>query len=266
MGAEQLFNDGVHVILVEPEKEGNIGSVARAMKNFGFKHLIMVNPLVSMGEEAKNYAVHATDILAGAELVPFPCEEEAAKVVVLKTLFKRFDIVAGTSCKIFKERTLHRIPVEMDAFLADLSRIANLQGTRIALVFGNERTGLMNYALNQVDQLVTIPTSDAYPSLNLAHAVTICLYELSKLMSTTVPRGEISLAPKLKQDVLLDYFDELVSLTRTPPHKVEKTRRAFKSMVARSRVSSRELFLLLGVFRMAVDLAKAGRACIDGVP
>ncbi len=260
MDTEPRFNDGVHVILVEPEKEGNIGSVARSIKNFGFKHLILVNPLVPLGDDAKNYAVHAADVLDGAEIVRFPDGDEAAKASVLKSLFKRFDIVAGTSCKIFKERTLHRIPVEIDAFIEDLSRVASLGTTKIAMVFGNERTGLMNYALNQVDQLVTIPTSDAYPSINLAHAATIFLYELSKLLATGGTRGEIALAPKLKQDVFLDYFDELVELTRVPGHKVEKTRRAFKSMVARAHVSRRELFLLLGVFRTAVDQVKAGRA------
>jgi tRNA/rRNA methyltransferase len=264
MDTEPHFNDGVHVILVEPEKEGNIGSIARSIKNFGFKHLILVNPIVPLGDEARNYAVHAADVLDGVEIVRFPDGDELAKATVLKSLFKRFDIVAGTSCKIFKERTLHRIPVEIGAFIEDLSHIANLGGVKIAMVFGNERTGLPNYALNQIDQLVTIPTSDAYPSLNLAHAATICLYELSKLLATSSARGEIALAPKLKQDVFLDYFDELVTLTRIPAHKVEKTRRAFKSMVARAHVSRRELFLLMGVLRTAVDLVKTGKVSKEG--
>jgi len=261
MDTEPRFNDGVHIILVEPEKEGNIGSVARSIKNFGFKHLILVNPLVSLGDEAKNYAVHAVDVLDGAEIVRFPDDDESTKASVFKSMFKRFDIVAGTSCRIFKEQTLHRIPVKIDAFIEGLSRVAGLNKSKIAMVFGNERTGLMNYILNQVDQLVTIPTSNAYPSLNLAHAVTIFLYEISKLLTSGNTRGEIALAPKLKLEVFLDYFDELIELTRTPGHKVEKTRRAFKSMVARAHISSRELFLLMGVFRTAVDLAKAGRGC-----
>ncbi|MBN2151707.1 MAG: hypothetical protein JW839_09695 [Candidatus Lokiarchaeota archaeon] len=257
MAQESSPNGGVYVILVEPEKEGNIGSVARSIKNFGFKHLILVNPLVPLGDDARNYAVHAADVLDGAEVVRFPDGSEAAKAGVLESLFKRFDIVAGTSCKIFKERTLHRIPVDIDTFIDDLSRITNLAASKIAMVFGNERTGLPNYALNQVDQLVTILTSDVYPSINLAHAATICLYELSKLLATGSAKGEIVLAPKLKQNVFLNYFDELVTLTRVPAHKVEKTRRAFKSMVARAHVSRRELFLLLGVLRTAVELARA---------
>ncbi len=264
MDTEPRFNDGVHVILVEPEKEGNIGSVARSIKNFGFKHLILVNPLVPLNDEAMKYAVHAADVLEGAEIVRFPDGDETAKASVLKSLFKRFDIVAGTSCKIFKERTVHRIPIEIDAFIEDLSRVASLGSAKIAMVFGNERTGLPNYALNQIDQLVTIPTSDAYPSLNLAHAATICMYELSKLLATGGARGEIALAPKLKQDVFLEYIDELVTLTRTPAHKVEKTRRAFKSMVARAHVSRRELFLMLGVLRTAVELVRTVRRAKEG--
>jgi tRNA/rRNA methyltransferase len=255
MNPEARFKNVV-VVLVEPEKEGNIGAVARSIKNFGFSRLLLVNPLVDIGEEAKNYAVHAGDVLASAEIVRFPESDEVAKALFLKSLFKAFDIVAGTSCKIFKERTLHRIPIEIDVFIEDLNRISNLKSSSIALVFGNERTGLPNYALNAIDQLVTIPTSESYSSLNLSHAVTICLYELSKLLESTVVRGEIAMAPKIKLDVFLDYFDELTVLTRTPAHKLEKTRRAFKSVIGRAHVSKRELFLLLGVFRTAIDLVK----------
>ena len=255
----------IHVILVEPEKEGNIGSVARVIKNFGFgsdqvknSSLIMVNPLIEIGEEAKNYAVHADDVLQNAEIINYKSNDEASRLAEIQALFKRFDIVAGTTCKIFKEkmRTVHRIPMVIDDFIADLKNVADLDKKEIAVVFGKESAGLPNSILMAVDQLVTIPTSASYASLNLSHAVSIVLYELSKIFSAVEPRGDIDLAPKVQRDVLLGHFDELIRLTRSPPHRFEITSKSFKSVIARARLSRRECFLLLGILRTAGDMIK----------
>lgn len=249
----------IYVVLLEPEKEGNIGSVARIMKNFGFEqHLIIVNPLIEIGEEARNYAVHADEVLARAEIINYKSDDEASKLFEIQTLFKRFDIVTGTTCKIFKDkkRTVHRIPVIIDDFIADLKNVADLDKKNIAFVFGKESSGLPNSILMAVDQLVTIPASVSYPSLNLSHAVAIVLYELSKIFNIVEPRGDIDLAPKLQRDVLLEQFDELIRLTRTPSHRIENTSKSFKSVIARARLSRRECFLLLGILRTAADMIK----------
>jgi tRNA/rRNA methyltransferase len=248
----------IHVILVEPEKEGNIGSVARVIKNFGFEHLIMVNPLIEISNEARNYAVHADDVLARAEIINYKSEDDASRLAEIQALFKRFDIVAGTTCKIFRDRkrTVHRIPMILDDFIADLKNVADLDKKEIALVFGKESAGLPNSILMAVDQLVTIPTSASYTSLNLSHAVSIVLYELSTIFSVVEPRGDIDLAPKLQSDVLLEHFDELIKLTRTPPHRFDITSKSFKSVIARAHLSRRECFLLLGILRTAAAMIK----------
>ncbi|HME52854.1 MAG TPA: TrmJ/YjtD family RNA methyltransferase [Candidatus Lokiarchaeia archaeon] len=266
MDSNSRSTESIYVVLVEPEKEGNIGSVARAIKNFGFKHLIIVNPLIEISEEARNYAVHADDVLGDAEIIPYDSEDEASRLVTIQELFKRFDMVVGTTCKIFKDkkRSVHRIPSIIDDFIIDLKNVAGLDQKKIAIVFGKESSGLPNSILMAVDLLVTIPSSTAYASLNLSHAVTVFLYELSKMYDVVGPRGDIDLAPKLQRDVLLEQFDELIQLTRTPSHRVENTSKSFKSVVSRARISRRECFLLLGILRTAVDMIKENEKSSTG--
>lgn len=258
MERQETYNENIYTILIEPEKPGNIGSVARSIKNFGFKNLIMVNPLTEIGTEAINYSVHAIDILQGAEVLEYPEDcDEGEKKAVIRDLFKRFDTVIGTSCRIFKEKTLHRIPIKISDFIEDFSELENVSDLRMAFVFGTESSGLPNFILQLVDFLITIPTSPNYHSLNLSHSVSIVLYEASKLLNEIPLKGEIEMAPRNKKEVLINFFDELVTLTGVQEYKVQKTLRAFKSMVMRSRLSKRELTLLLGVFRVAVErLAK----------
>ncbi len=245
-------------VLVEPEKEGNIGSIARAMKNFGFKHLCLVAPC-TIGDEAKNYSVHAIDVLEAAEIITFPSDGQPTEVMkqsVIRDLFSRFDTVIGTSCRFFKERTIHRIPISIEEFIEDLRGVEGKEYNRLAIVLGNERTGLTNYILDEIDYLVTIPTTSEYSSLNLSHAATIFMYELSKVYKSTGVQGEIKQASRDKREVLHAYFEDMIELTKTPLHRAKRTSRAFKSMLSRSHVSRRELSLLLGVFRECVDIAK----------
>ncbi|MFX0099562.1 MAG: RNA methyltransferase [Candidatus Hodarchaeota archaeon] len=257
METQPKFNEKIFTILIEPEKPGNIGSIARSIKNFGFKNLIIVNPLTEIGTEAINYSVHAIDILQDAEIIAYPenCGEEE-KQGIIDDLFKRFDSVIGTSCRIFKEKTVHRIPIKINDFIEDFSQLENLEDINIAFVFGKESSGLPNFILELLDLLINIPTSPNYHSLNLSQSVSIILYEVSKLLNDLPLKGDIEMAPKDKKDVLINFFNEMVSLTGVQEYKAQKTKRAFKSMIMRSRVSSRELTLLLGVFRVAVEKLK----------
>lgn len=253
----------VVVVLVEPEKPGNIGQVARAIKNYGFDKLVIINPLVKIGTTATRYAVHARDVLDAAEVIH--CTEgETGLLDRAREVFERYDLVIGTTSRYYKERTLHRVPVTVDQLVVDMmANEGSFRGKTIAVVFGKESNGLPNTILHAVDMLVTIKTSDAYPSLNLSHAVAIVLHELAKVRDTlgasASPLRSISLAPKLKRDIMARFFDDLIDLTLVPEHKKENTSRVFRSMISRAHLSRREVFLLLGVFRVAVELLKAMR-------
>ena len=262
---------GVSVIMHEPEKSGNIGAVARAMKNFGFtpatgSQLIILNPIAKVGMIARHYAVHAADIIDTAEVVRWSAPDEETKAQEVAALFKRFDLVVGTSCRIFKEKYVYRIPVSIDTFITDLKSLEGLQEKRIAVVFGPERSGLPNYVLKNVDILATIPTSPEYPSLNLSHAVAIFLYELSKIGigGEVLIRGDIEPASKEQLNVLLAKFESLLKIVRVPPYKWEKTVRSFRSILNRSHASSREITLVLGVIGSALDLLSKKKEEQDG--
>ncbi|WP_366078453.1 RNA methyltransferase [Thermococcus sp.] len=151
------------VILVEPEGPANIGMVARTMKNFGFPRLALVNP--SFTEESYSYAVHATDVLG--------------RVLILKDFGKALalvDLAVGTTGKPGKDY----IPVRVPLMPRELKEALKDYPGRVGLFFGRESIDLKNEELEKLNFTVMIPTSRAYPVMNLAQAVAVILYELSK--------------------------------------------------------------------------------------
>lgn len=150
------------LILVEPQTPGNVGAVARVLKNFGVKSLYLVKPHSFLSKEAISRASKAEDILYQAKL--FSSLEDAVsncQYIVTTTARKRYKIPTLT-------------PREVAPWLSAIS-----QNNSIGLVFGPERSGLKNKELLLGHISITIPTNNtSYPSLNLAQAVGIVLYEL----------------------------------------------------------------------------------------
>src|ERR1700733_3871939 len=143
-------------VLVRPKSAGNIGSAARALKNMGFGDLRLVAPAVSSKSNAAHaMAVHAKDLLAQAKIF-----------ATLGEAVEDCHLTVGTTCRggLYREavRPLHEAALE----LAEASG-----ANRIAMIFGPEDTGLTNRELKFCQQLITIPTSAEYASINLAPAV-----------------------------------------------------------------------------------------------
>ncbi len=158
----RLRPENIGVILVRPAIAGNIGAVARAIKNFGFKHLILVAPQASPTHpEAIARASGADDIL-----------REAAIYDDLESAASNFHYLVGTTAKKRYKQTRY-FPREIAPLLTAIS-----QQNKIALIFGPERTGLTNTETIHCHTLITIPTAPIHPSLNLSHAVAVVLYEL----------------------------------------------------------------------------------------
>ncbi len=145
----------VSVILVEPENPGNIGAVARVMKNFGFSDLRLVNPC-EINEVSYARATHAKDILDNAKI--FDSFEKATKD--LSFLIATTGKLRSVSKHVIK-------PWEIPKY------------ENIGIVFGRESIGLLNEEIEKCDLVVSIPTSK-YKVLNLSHAVGIILYEIFK--------------------------------------------------------------------------------------
>jgi tRNA/rRNA methyltransferase len=161
----QAQRDHVDIVLISPRNPLNIGAVARAMANFGFSRLCVVAPYAPHWREARS-AIGAPGLLQNAK------ETESLAEAVAECTF-----VAGTG-------TLARRKPEQPALsLPDAGSILaqHLERTgRIALVFGPEKHGLTRDDLSYCNIVIEIPTDPRQPSMNLGHAVAVCLYEFSR--------------------------------------------------------------------------------------
>lgn len=152
----------LRIVLVEPAGPLNVGSVARIMKNMGLHQLVLVNPHCDyLGEEARLMAVRAADILETAKVVE---SLSAALVGCVRAIATTGDDARSLPTQL--EDPAEALPWLLEA--------------PSALIFGPEDCGLTNAQLNRAQRLIRIPSSDAYSSLNLAQAVAICCYELSR--------------------------------------------------------------------------------------
>jgi len=227
-----------HIILVEPKYQGNIGAVARVMKNFGFNNLVLVKP-PELGGEARAMAMHAQDIL------------ESAKIVHdFHRLKEKFDFLIATSSVIASDKNPYRTPI----FPEHLENSLRIDGD-IGIVFGREDHGLLNDEIDLCDILLSIPTSKEYPALNLSHSVAIILYELSKQQK----REEIKHLKKFQEtdritkEILLKNFDKLVDILFVDKREFSRriTKKTFRQLLGRAFISSREVSTLIGFFRRA---------------
>ncbi len=234
----------VRVILVEPKSEGNVGAVARAMRNFGARDLVLVKPC-PLGDEAYKRAMHGVEILQAAK-----------KADSLDSATRGADLVVGTSgIDTRSEKRFARISIAPRELA---TRVAPMQGT-VAVAFGREDFGLFETELARCDLLVTIPAAADYPILNLSHAATIVLYELFAARAGTRSRREAS---GLEKEKLHEALAALLDATDYPMHKRARTKVMFRRLVGRAVPSAWEFHALMGVFQRAtkrIDRLERGR-------
>ena len=231
------------VVVVDPETPGNVGTIARAMKNFGLSELKLVNPpALHEDGEAYGFAGHAReDVLPNAEAVTFDEVVDEYHTV-------------GTTAITSEDSRGHvrfpfKTPVEVRESLATVE-------ARTALVFGREGTGLDNDELKRLDEVCSIPASADYPVLNLGQAATILLYELRSLTvaETQLPDVERERADEAAIDRFYGFFETFHRSVDTREHKREKTRVMIRRLVGRAHPTEREITTLTGIFRRANDL------------
>lgn len=225
------------VVLVEPKYDGNVGAVARAMKNFSLSELVLVNPC-KLGKEAYKRAMHASELL-----------DKAKTVEKFDEALKGIDCIIGTTgVANLTQRKVLRTALTPKELAAKLSAIKG----RIALVFGREDFGLLNEELKKCDLLVTIPCSKKYPIMNLSHAASIIFYELFK-------KGlkRAALASKFEREKLFDKFSELLDEINYPKHRKENTKLMFRRIMGRAAISRLEFYTLMGILSRACKLHKS---------
>lgn len=164
------------VVLVSVKQAGNLGSVARVMKNMGVARLVLVAPRASLGDRAaREMAYDAHDVLQGAEIVA-TFEEAVAGC----------GLTIGTAGRTTRWERSFLEPAEAVRLARSTGK--GLEGG-VALVFGAEDDGLPLSILDACDWVASVPTSAEKQSMNLSHAVAVCLYELRKQSLESKPEA-----------------------------------------------------------------------------
>ncbi|MBI5065568.1 RNA methyltransferase [Candidatus Woesearchaeota archaeon] len=222
------------IILLEPENSGNVGAVARVMKNFGFKELILVNPKCKIDEECRRRAKNAQEILAGAKILK--------KIPIVNTLI-------GTTSELGTDYNIPRSPITSE----QLTKL-DLKGT-VGLLFGRESYGLSNEEINKCDFVVTIPTSKEYPALNLSHSVAIILYELNKNKENIVSHIESMTVSERKQ--MNKMFKQILSKLKFATKEKKQTQIVvWKKILGKIFLSKREAYAVMGLFKKIIGKIK----------
>lgn len=159
--------DRIRIVLVRPKESRNVGAACRAMKNMGFTSLWIVMDTLLDPNAARTLAHYAVDILENAVIVPD-----------LKDALADVALVAGTTRRRGKKRKYFSVFPEQLA-----ERAAAAGSGKVAVLFGNEDTGLTDDELGLCHLAVTIPSPPDFPSLNLSHAVQLVCYQIFRELS-----------------------------------------------------------------------------------
>jgi len=220
------------VVLVRPRDPNNIGAAARAMANFGLSDLRVVEPFAVAWREATS-AVCAQDIMHAAR--QFPSLGEALA-----------DTTYSLAATALRNRYLEQ-PVITSHKLNE--HIATLPQGKIALVFGNEKTGLSGDDIERCRAVLNIPTVAKQPSINLAQAVILTCYELSKREGFTPLRTAGAAAVKVPTDqqkeILVDRVFHLCEQADLRPDLTPAQRKAFlRRLIGDLPLTEVQLFFL----------------------
>lgn len=230
------------VAIVDAETPGNVGTVARSMKNFGVTDLKLVDPPpLEPDGEAYGFAGHAReDVLPNAQ------------ETTLDRLVEAHHTVACTATTNEDARSHVRYPFVEPAALADELRDV---AASTCLVFGRESDGLTNAELARMDRVCSVPASADYPVLNLGQAATVVLYELRELTVDGDQHPDaIERADEAHLEGVHDQFARFLDAVNHPEERRHKARRLFRRVTGRTHLTPREATTLRGLFRKGADL------------
>ena len=226
----------IHFILVRPQMGENVGSVARAIKNFKIKYLRIVNPKCSWpNQKAIATSVGAKDILKSAEIY-----DSVEKSI------GDLDLIFASSSRIRK----------INKKIISISNIKNKikKGKKIGVLFGPEASGLSNDEISCADYLVKIPSNKNFSSLNLSHSAIIFCFEIFQYFSgkkkVYKSTYKSSAAKKMEVNKFLSFI--IKGLDKKgflqPDHKRQSMIRNINNIFHRINLSDQEIRILLGIF------------------
>ena len=237
--------DRLRVVLVATRNSLNIGAAARAMSNFGFLRLRVVDPYEPSYREARS-AVGAAQVLADAEQF-----ETVADAVADCTL------VVGTTAATRRELQQPMKRLEEGARLVK----KRLKSGNVALLFGSEKRGLSNEDMSHCHWLMQIPTREEHRSINLGQAVAICIYELARnaKATTAAPRREFATAGDAERVGTL-LLDVLRASDYLKPPTTVSTAEKMRRTIRRLGLSPGDVRLAMGMLRQILWKIESPRA------
>jgi tRNA/rRNA methyltransferase len=232
-------------VLVETSRPGNIGAAARAMKSMGFSELLLVNPRFSNAieqDEAVAFASGAQDVLSAARIVG-----SIGEALV------DCNFAAAVSAR---PREFSPPVIAPRAFAAS---VAMEVGMNAALIFGNERFGLTNEAVEKCNVLISIPADPGYSSLNLSQAVQVLAYECRVAACGEVPeasdigfRGNAATLAQI--DAMYEHLEQALAaidfLDRKNPKKLMPR---LKRLFSRTQLETEEVNILRGIAKQILS-------------
>jgi tRNA/rRNA methyltransferase len=229
------------VILMEPQLGENIGAAARSMKNFGLSELRIVNPRDGWpNAKAEEMAKNAVDVIHHAHVYPTLAEACEDIHTLYATTARPRDMVKPS----------YTARKTAECLVSDQEK-----QKQAALLFGPERSGLDNDSITLATAICTIPISDAYPSINLAQAVTITCYEWFQQVTKQTQNSDVEIenSPASKADLhhFLEHLENELDNSRffQAEHKRPKMIRNIRNIFTRTDFTEQEIRTLRGIVR-----------------
>jgi TrmH family RNA methyltransferase len=227
---------------VETSHPGNIGAVARAMKNMCMSELYLVAPKIFPSADATSRASGADDLLASAVC----CNS-------LQEAIADCQIVIGASAR---SRTI-AVPEESPRVCAQRLSV-EAQDKKVAILFGRENSGLKNHELDLCQTLLTIPSNSEYSSLNIAAAVQVVCYELlvaSRLETDQPKPRDIPLASSAQMESFYEHlYQALHEIGFINPEKSTSIMRRLRRVYHRAALDTKELDILRGILKKSTAI------------
>ena len=230
--------DNIRIVLVSPLYGGNIGSVCRAMANMGLSDLGIAAPRRNDMNEARMMACHATEILEGRTEYP-----DLASAVA------DCGMVIGTTARL----GLYRQHVKSAREMASAALTAS-DNQKVALVFGREDNGLSNEELALCTQLIRIPTTNEYESINMSQAVLICCYELfvaTDIYEPPIEKCEIATS-EFRERMFEIWKETLFEIGFMKDDKAEHMMLGLRRLLSRGSLSVDDVKIMMGIARQSL--------------
>jgi len=244
MAKHQDWRDNISFVLVEPREPGNIGASARAIKNMGFRHLELVDPVDHRSDEAMWFARNAQEVLKKARVHSTFDEAVAGKALVV-----------GTTRRKGKARGFIVPARECGPKIAEIAT-----RNKVAVVFGREDRGLVNEEIKKCGYVVNVPTHERQPSLNLAQAVLLVAYELSLMPGT----DDTELLVGMEE--VLPFFERIENIVRNLRYAPRGSRdieesimKNIRRIIGRAGLTDWELNMLRGLATKVEGLIEKGK-------